>query len=229
MTRTIAGGARSHLLRRLTKSLQATQGWPPFQLLGTGSGIQSAWTVSLACAPELKFVRPLHPFVRAAMSDIEGQLRDYLLNGVAADILRAERAYYLVEAIGRHADRINAANFGQLFGPLQEILSEHQTLAITKIFERHSNRNRVRTIPAVLRLLETHADKWSIPQRSVLHELLVSEGHSEQIISSWSGAMLTHAIVQHFRSSLPSSDKVEACAFLLPGTATAVARQGHCT
>lgn len=154
----------------------------------------------------------INPFIPVAVADIEEQLRDYLLSGVAADILRAERAYFLAEAIGRHADRMNTASFGHVFGPLKEILSEHQTLAITKIFERPSHRCRVRTIPAVLRLLEAHADEWSIPQRFVLHELLVAEGHSPQMVSDWSGARVTQAIVHHFRTTLPSSEKVEECA-----------------
>lgn len=145
------------------------------------------------------------------MSDVEAQLRDYLLNGIVADIFRAEEAYVLAETIGHHADTINAAQFGHLFGPLQGILSEHQTLAITKIFERHTGRNRVRSIPSVLMLLEDNAGAWLIPQRLVLHELLMDEGHSEAHLARLSGADLTRAVVRHFRSTLPRSDRVEEC------------------
>ena len=145
------------------------------------------------------------------MSDIEETLRDYLLNGIAADIFRAEQAYSLAEVVGRRADQINAATFGDALGPLQEILSEHQTLAITKAFEQPSSRYPTRSIPAVLKLLEAHAGSWKMPHRSSLQEFLITNGYSEEDISSRDGATLTQAVVRHFRSGLPSRERVQQC------------------
>jgi hypothetical protein len=58
----------------------------------------------------------------------ENQLRDYLFQGIGAEIFWADEAYALAEEIGKHVDQINAAGFGRLFGSLLTILSDRQTL-----------------------------------------------------------------------------------------------------
>ena len=61
------------------------------------------------------------------MDDAEELLRNYLLDGLATEILWADQTYALAEEIGRHAEQVNAANFGELFGSLQLALSERHT------------------------------------------------------------------------------------------------------
>jgi hypothetical protein len=60
------------------------------------------------------------------------RLREYLLNGIASEIRRAEEAYSLVQEIGKYAEEINSTNFGELFGSLQIMLSDRQTLSVVK-------------------------------------------------------------------------------------------------
>ena len=67
--------------------------------------------------------------------EAQQHLRDYLLNGIAAEINWADEAYALAEEIGKHAEQINAGNFNRLFESLQLSLSDRQTLSVTKIFD----------------------------------------------------------------------------------------------
>ena len=60
------------------------------------------------------------------------RLRDYLLDGIASEIRRAEEAYALAQEIGKYAEEINSTNFGELFGSLQIMLSDRQTLSVVK-------------------------------------------------------------------------------------------------
>jgi hypothetical protein len=46
------------------------------------------------------------------------------------ELFWADQTYALAEEIGKYAQRINAADFGELFGSLQLVLSERQTLAM---------------------------------------------------------------------------------------------------
>jgi hypothetical protein len=68
-------------------------------------------------------------------SEVEKQLMDYLLNGLGTQIALADQAYALAVEIGQHAKQINEANFGDLFGALQAMLSDRQTLEATKLFD----------------------------------------------------------------------------------------------
>ena len=104
---------------------------------------------------------------------VEERLRDYLLNGVAKDIFLAEEAEALAKEIGEHADEINEAGFGRLFGSFQLTLSDRQTLLVTKLFEPTNPRYPIRSIPTILQFLEEHSDEWLLPQRSSLEQSLV--------------------------------------------------------
>jgi hypothetical protein len=84
------------------------------------------------------------------VEEAERHLNDYLLNGIAAEIFWAEEAYALAEKIGQHAQAIHAAGFTSLFGSLQTILSDRQTLAVTKMFDWPS-KHPTRSIPAILK------------------------------------------------------------------------------
>ena len=65
------------------------------------------------------------------VEEAERHLRDYLLQGIVAEIFWADEAYALTEEIGEHVEQINATAFGALFGALQTILSDRQTRTLT--------------------------------------------------------------------------------------------------
>ena len=93
----------------------------------------------------------------------EKNLRDYLLVGIASEIFRADQAYSLGEHIAQFAEEINAANFGELFGSLQIVLSDRQTLSVVIIFEP-TRRYPTWSIPSVLGLLQSEAETWRVPE-----------------------------------------------------------------
>ena len=96
------------------------------------------------------------------------RLREYLLDGIAREIFYAEEAYSLAQEIGKYAEEINTANFGEFFGSLQVILSDRQTLSIVKIFDP-VKKYPTRGIPGTLSLLDDNAELWELPGRQDLH------------------------------------------------------------
>jgi hypothetical protein len=136
------------------------------------------------------------------VEEAENHLRDYLLQGIGAEIFWADEAYALAEEISKHADQINAAGFGALFGSLQTTLSDRQTLSVTKIFDPPSRKYPTRSIPVVLNFLEAHAELWKVPQWHKLHQTLIESGADRAQVTHLSNAELTHAIVAHYRNTL---------------------------
>jgi hypothetical protein len=141
------------------------------------------------------------------VDEAEERLREYLLDGIATEILWADQTYALAEEIGKYAQRINAANFGELFGSLQLILSERQTLAVVKIFDPAKNYS-TRSIPGALALLENNADLWNVYDRERLYQELIEAGLDSTCVERMGNAELTRAVVACFRDTLPNPKRV---------------------
>jgi hypothetical protein len=141
------------------------------------------------------------------VDDAEELLRNYLLDGLATEILWADQTYALAEEIGRHAEQVNAANFGELFGSLQLVLSERHTLAVVKIFDP-VKQYPTRSIPGTLTLLESNAELWRVHERQRLHQELIEAGLDSSHVEAMSSAELTRTIVARFRDTLPDPKRV---------------------
>lgn len=142
------------------------------------------------------------------VEEAEERLRNYLHEGIAVEIFWADQAYTLAEEIGKHAEQINAANLGELLGSLQLILSDRHTLSIAKIFDPKKKKYSTRSIPVTLTLLEKNAELWRVPQRRTLHQALIEAGSDGSHVEQLSNAELTHAIVAHFRNTLPDPKRI---------------------
>jgi len=138
------------------------------------------------------------------VEEAKERLRDYLLDGIASEIFRAEEAYSLAAEIGNHAEEINSANFGEFFGSLQIILSDRQTLSIVKLFDS-GKRYPTRSIPATLSILESYAELWKLSDRQALCRFLIDAGGESSEVESLDDAELTRALVAHFENTLPAS------------------------
>jgi len=141
------------------------------------------------------------------VEEAEKRLRDYLLNGLATEIFWADQAYALAEEISRHAEQVNAANFGELFGWLQLALSDRHTLAIVKIFDP-AKQYPTRSIPGTLNLLDSNAELWRVRERRRLHQVLIEAGLDNSRVEDMSTAELTRAVVARFRNTLPDPNRV---------------------
>jgi len=60
--------------------------------------------------------------------EAEERLKDYLLYGIQSELSWAKEARAVAVVIGKHSQRINSTRFAPLFGRLQEIFSERETL-----------------------------------------------------------------------------------------------------
>jgi hypothetical protein len=124
-------------------------------------------------------------------NNAEEQLRNYLQYGLVADILWADEAYALNAEIIAHAKQINRHRFGALFASLQTMISDRQTLSITKMFEPIGGRYPTRSIPATLELLERHDALWQVRNREGLHHTLIESGADSTHLEKISNTELT--------------------------------------
>ena len=93
------------------------------------------------------------------ISEAEERLRAYLLEGIGTQILWADLAYELAKEISEYREQINKASFGELFSTLQVILSDRQTLEVTKLLDPEKN-YPTRSISGTLALLKRHTPLW---------------------------------------------------------------------
>ncbi|MDQ3848595.1 MAG: hypothetical protein M3261_06535, partial [Thermoproteota archaeon] len=143
--------------------------------------------------------------------EAEETLHDLLMNGIAKELFFADHTKALAATIGKHSRVINSKGFGDLFGSLQSILSDHQTLAVAKIYDPPSKKYPTRSIPAMLSLIEKHSSLWSLPQRHVLERLIIDEGHNSAIVQGMDSQQLSLAVVSHFNRTMPHKDKAGHC------------------
>jgi hypothetical protein len=135
------------------------------------------------------------------VEEAERHLKDNLLNGIATEIFWADEAYALAQEIGKHAQALNANGFDALYGSLQVILSDRQSLSVTKIFDQ-PKKYPTRSIPATLTFLKDHAELWRVPEQHKLHETLIEAGSDSTYVEQLSNAELTLAIVSHYEDTL---------------------------
>ena len=87
------------------------------------------------------------------------------------------------------------------------MLSEQPTLAATRLFDPE-RKYQTRSIPGTLNLLECHAALWRVPKWEPLKEALVKGSADASYLEQLSDEQLTHAVVKHFRTTLPDADAV---------------------
>ena len=131
-------------------------------------------------------------------------LRTYLLEGVGTQIFWAELAYELAKEISSHREQIAEASFGELFGGFWVMLSDRQTLEVTKLLDPKKN-YPTRSIPGTLALLKDHARLWRIQQRESLIEALTQGGSEGTPLDQLSDEDLTYAVAQYYEKNLPDA------------------------
>lgn len=143
--------------------------------------------------------------------EAEEILNNYLRNGIVKELFFADQTKALAITIGEHSSAINSNGFGDLFGSLQNILSDHQTLAVAKLYDPPSKKYPTRSIPGMLSLIEKYSNLWSLPQRHILEKLLINEGNDPTLIKALKSQQLSFEVVSHFKHTMPHKDKVGYC------------------
>lgn len=131
------------------------------------------------------------------------RLRDIVSNGLAVDVLYAEEALALNELVGQHADKINAAIFGEFFGSFQIILIRHLILSVGRLFELEGSRHKVRSIPAAIKVLREGAEELAIEQRPWLLQALPQLGLDSAIVANVTDRDLTRLLSNQFAEAVP--------------------------
>jgi hypothetical protein len=141
----------------------------------------------------------------------EELLNDYLMNGIVTEIFWADQAKAAAVLIGDHSVSINAEGFGEVFGHLQSILSERETMAVAKMYDPPDKRFPTRSIPAMLRLIEQYAGLWSLPQRHMLEHLMIDEGSDPSFVRGMSNQQIASDVAYHFNQTFPQKGKAGSC------------------
>jgi hypothetical protein len=138
-------------------------------------------------------------------------LKDYITNGIVAELFTAEQTYALLKQIGQNASAINDGNFGAFFGPLQSVLSNACLLSVAKLFEKPNKKYPTRSIPSVLQLLESSSNELLVGQRIIVMRRLAAAGMNIESLAEISDSAITSRIVQFYYGSLPSTELVAWC------------------
>lgn len=127
-------------------------------------------------------------------------------------IYTADRAYMLLLEIGEHADAINAANLGAALGFLQQTLSDQFVLTVTKLFERVTKRNRIRSLPTILDYVRQHVDQLDIAEPyQAAKALAVEMGEPEPEWSFGLSEGLTDKFLDYYTTRMPDVRSSQFC------------------
>ena len=140
--------------------------------------------------------------------EAEEKLKDFLLYGVQAELSWAKEARAVAVIIGKHSERINSTRFAPLFGRLQEVFSDRETLCVAKIFDRPSRKFPTRSIPSILNLIKECASLWDFSERSYFENLLRSNGYIS--FEGKNNEQVSLEIVDFFRQNIPSIEKKDS-------------------
>ncbi len=143
------------------------------------------------------------------IQEAEEKLENYLLNGIQAELYWAKEARAAAIVIGNHSQKTNNTRFRSLFGRLQEVFSERETLSVAKMFDKPNKRNPVRSISTTLDLLEENADLWNLQERDFLEDFLLKNGFG--CMSEKTYREISMAVVEVYRATLPLSTKKDYC------------------
>lgn len=124
--------------------------------------------------------------------------------GIQIDLFRAEQCFALRAVIAEHADGINGASFGDLFGNLQHILYQFALLSVAKVFEAPGKQYPLRSIPAALTLLNKHASDLAVLNPDALIKTLIKFGHKSEELIRLSRPELTVALYTEYNRRLPT-------------------------
>jgi hypothetical protein len=130
------------------------------------------------------------------------QLHDILWEGLQVDIFKGDQALQLVRFIGTHADKINEAKFGAIFGPLQDVFTDAAILSVNRLYDKPKG-FEVRSIPSTIDFIMGHGDNLKIEQRLPITRKLSGLGHDADELNKLSDAQITKMIARHFDKSLP--------------------------
>lgn len=134
------------------------------------------------------------------------ELKDIISNGIALDLFDAEEVLAIDEIVGRNANAINEATFGQFFGSLQRYIGRILILSVARIFE-NNERFKIRSIPAALKIMSENSSDLRIPERPTLIKEMINLGYIKSDLDQMTEKALTELVVSHFEVAIPKAVK----------------------
>ncbi len=136
--------------------------------------------------------------------NLNSQLDKILFKGVLEELTKAEKYWALGEEIARNAHATNRSRVAGLFGDMQRLYAGQITLALCRAFEPTSPNYPIRSIPAALDFLNTHASNLRIIRKDFVLGKLASYGLPESELAGMSDVRITRAVHSHFVATLPT-------------------------
>jgi hypothetical protein len=81
------------------------------------------------------------------------ELEEIVLKGIAADVFIAERAYSMFKIIGENGSSIYNSKYQQFFKSTQAAFKDQFLLAMSRLFDKPSDRNKTRCMLGVIDLI----------------------------------------------------------------------------
>lgn len=121
----------------------------------------------------------------------------------AEQIAIAERAFSIWRTVGLHAEQVNKANFGDLFGSLQGALSDQFVLSVAKLCETPSSRYTILSLPALADTVERLSASLLMENHYRVRRYLAAPDSLSQETSAEASFANNRLIAAHIRSVLP--------------------------
>ncbi|MFO8100649.1 MAG: hypothetical protein R6U37_00555 [Dehalococcoidia bacterium] len=141
--------------------------------------------------------------------DPMGDLRELIVGGLVENIRQVEESRVLWQEISAHAEAINEAGFGNMFGRLQPILARYTVLATCRLYEPESDKYPLKSIPATLNHIRYNADYLQIQNKEFIIEKLISFGHDRSEFEGIPDPWINQLVRKEFADRLPGQNAPE--------------------
>jgi hypothetical protein len=112
------------------------------------------------------------------------ELEQMVLSGIAADVFIAERAYSMFKMIGDNGGSIAKSEYREFFKSSQGAFKDQFLLAMARLFDKPSNRNKTRCILGVIDLIVKNSFRLpNIIEKNNLFLVMKNAGFDEETLS----------------------------------------------
>lgn len=151
---------------------------------------------------------------RRQMKKITNQeLEEIVLHGIAVDIFTAERAYCMFTTIGKESNLIGSNNYQEFFRSAQAAFRDQFLLAMGRLFDKASDRNKTRCIAGIIELIENNSFRLpAIVERTNLCMVMRNSNFGEEslkmVLNEKKDEEIAIEIVNHFKQLLNSKENL---------------------
>jgi hypothetical protein len=132
------------------------------------------------------------------------------VEGLTADIFRADQAYLLLREIGRHARQINERAFGAFFAPIQDALVRDYLLTVAKLYDSPHRGYPTRSIRVLIAIVKKSKGALKVAKSPALRNRFSRAGINVGNFDALPDARITDRLITWCESKLAPGTTVES-------------------